>query len=115
MSHNAIARVEVDITNFDQTVIEESNRRLVLLDISAEWCGPCRVLEPILLRLAQDYQGGFLLATLEAEDENMKLAGRFGVRGFPTVVAVRNGVEVDRFQSARSEPFVRDFIDRNLS
>ncbi len=108
-------RFEVDVETFDQAVIQESSRRLVLLDISAQWCAPCRVLEPVLLRLASEYQGAFLLATLEAEDENMKVAGRFGVRGFPTVIAFLDGKEVDRFQSAQSEVFVRDFIDRYLS
>lgn len=105
---------EVDVDNFEQAVIEESSRRLVVLDISAEWCGPCRVLEPILDRLSAEYQGAFLLAKLEAEDENMKIAGRFGARGFPTVLAFVDGEEVERFQSAQPEPFVRQFIDRHL-
>ncbi len=105
---------QVDIDNFEESVIEESSRRLVVLDISAEWCGPCRVLEPILDRLSEEYEGAFLLAKLEAEDENMKIAGRYGARGFPTVLAIVNGEEVERFQSARPEHFVRDFIDRNL-
>ena len=104
---------EVDVENFEHAVIEESSRRLVILDISAEWCGPCRVLEPILDRLAAEYQGGFLLAKLEAEDENMKIAGRYGARGFPTVLAFVDGEEAERFQGAQSEPFVRDFIERN--
>ncbi len=106
---------EVDVDNFDQAVIEESFRRLVVLDISAEWCGPCRVLEPILERLAHEYRGEFLLAKLEAEDENMKIAGRFGARGFPTVLAFVDGEECERFQSAQPESMVRAFIDRNLS
>lgn len=106
---------QVDVDNFDQTVVEESARRLVVLDISADWCGPCRVLEPILERLAEEYGGEFLLAKLEAEDENMKIAGRFGARGFPTVLAFVDGVEVERFQSAQPESFVRAFIDRNLA
>ncbi len=107
-------RFEVDVDNFELVVLAESHRRLVVLDISAEWCGPCRVLEPVLQRLAEAYRGAFLLAKLEAEDENMKIAGRYGVRGFPTVLAFVGGEEVGRFQSAQSEPFVRDFIDRHL-
>ncbi len=72
------------------------------------------MLEPILDRLDQEYGGAFMLAKLEAEDENMKIAGRFGARGFPTVLAFVNGEEVERFQSAQPESFVRDFIERNL-
>ncbi len=85
-----------------------------MLDISAEWCGPCKVLEPILERLDREYSGEFILAKLEAEDENMKIAGRFGARGFPTVIAFIDGEEVERFQGAKPESFVRDFINRNL-
>ena len=107
-------QIEVDLENFERAVIEESKQRLVVLDISAEWCGPCRVLEPILDRLSEAYEGQFLLAKLEAEDENMKIAGRYGARGFPTVLAIVDGEEQERFQSAQPETFVRDFIDRNL-
>ncbi len=107
-------QIEVDVENFEQAVIEASRRRLVVLDISAEWCGPCRVLEPILERVAEAYQGKFLLAKLEAEDENMRIAGRYGARGFPTVLALVDGEEQERFQSAQPEPFVRGFIDRHL-
>lgn len=105
----------VDATeqNFSQTAIEESKKRLVLVDISADWCGPCNVLMPILDRLSKEYAGEFLLAKVDA-DENMRIAGRYKVRGFPTVLAFVNGEEVDRFHSAQREPFVRDFIDKHL-
>ena len=56
----------------------------------------------------------FVLTKLEAEDENMKIAGRFSVRGFPTVIAFIRGEEVDRFHSAQTHDFVRNFIDQNL-
>lgn len=105
----------VDATeqNFTHTVIEESKKRLVLVDISADWCGPCNVLMPILDQLSKEYTGQFLLAKVDA-DENMRIAGRYKVRGFPTVIAFVNGEEADRFHSAQREPFVRDFIDRHL-
>lgn len=105
---------EVDVDNFEQAVIEESSKRLVVLDISAEWCGPCRVLEPILHKVAEEHKGEFLLAKLEAEDENMRIAGRYGARGFPTILAFVDGEEVERFQSVQPESFVRDFIERNI-
>jgi putative thioredoxin len=99
--------------NFSRIAIDESHQRLVLVDISAEWCAPCNVLMPILDKLAKEYQGKFLLAKVDA-DENMRIAGHYKVRGFPTVVAFVNGEEVDRFHSARRESFVRDFIERHL-
>ncbi|MBT3348350.1 MAG: thioredoxin [Thiotrichales bacterium] len=106
--------VRVDIDNFEKEVIESSSHQLVILDISAEWCGPCRVLEPILDRLSAEYNDVFTLAKIEAEDENMKIAGRYGAKGFPTVIAIKDGEEVDRFHGAKSESFVREFIERNL-
>ena len=99
--------------NFEHTVIIESNIRLVLVDISADWCGPCNVLMPILDKLSEEYAGEFLLAKVDA-DENMRIAGRYKVRGFPTVIAFVNGEEVDRFHSAQREPFVVDFIEKHL-
>ncbi|MCK5663996.1 MAG: thioredoxin fold domain-containing protein [Thiotrichaceae bacterium] len=99
--------------NFAQVAINESHKRLVLVDISADWCGPCRVLMPILDKLCEEYAGEFLLAKVDA-DENMRIAGRYKVRGFPTVIAFVNGEEVDRFYSAQRETFVRDFIEKYI-
>jgi len=105
----------VDATeqNFQHTVLKESAKRLVLVDISADWCGPCKVLMPILDKLSKEYNGQFLLAKVDA-DENMRIAGRYKVRGFPTVIAFVQGEEVDRFHSAQRVPFVEDFIERHL-
>ncbi len=107
--------IEVDATedNFQQVAIEESHKRLVLVDISADWCSPCRVLIPILEKIAQQYNGQFLLAKVDA-DENMRIAGRYQVRGFPTVIALVNGEEVERFYSAQMESFVIAFIEKYL-
>lgn len=57
----------------------------------------------------------FLLTKLEAEDENMKIAGRYHTRGFPTVIAFIKGEEIDRFHSVQSHDFIRHFIDKNLA
>jgi putative thioredoxin len=100
----------VEEIDFDKLVVERSHQTPVLMDISAEWCGPCKVLGPLLHRVADAYAGKFLLALVDA-DENMKIAGRHKVRGFPTVVAYSHGVEVDRFHSAQTEGFLRRFID----
>jgi len=113
MSH--ISPTEVLFETFQTLVIEQSYDKLVILDISADWCGPCKILEPILNSVSAEYnKSEFVLAKLEAEDENMKIAGQFSVRGFPTVIAFIQGVEVGRFHSAQTHNFVRDFIDQNL-
>jgi putative thioredoxin len=111
-----MSALEVNIDTFDSLVIQESHKRLVVLDISAEWCGPCKILEPIITSVATEFdQSEFVLTKTEAEDENMKIAGRYGVRGFPTVIAFIDGEEVDRFHSAQTPDFVRNFIDNNLA
>jgi putative thioredoxin len=108
--------LEVDINSFDKLVIQESYKRLVILDISAQWCTPCKILEPIITAVALEFNNSAIILTkIEAEDENMKIAGRYNVRGFPTVIAFINGKEVDRFHSAHSPDFVRDFININLA
>jgi putative thioredoxin len=108
--------LEVDINSFEELVIQESHKRLVLLDISAHWCTPCKILEPIITSVALEFNNSAIILTkIEAEDENMKIAGRYNVRGFPTVIAFINGKEVDRFHSVHSADFVRDFININLA
>jgi thioredoxin len=101
---------DVEEADFAERVVARSHETPVLVDIGAEWCGPCRVLTPLLEKVARDYAGGFLLARVDA-DENMRIAGRHQVRGFPTVIAYSRGVELDRFHSAQSEGFLRRFID----
>lgn len=100
----------VEESDFDQLVVSRSHEKPVLVDISADWCAPCRVLAPLLHKLVVAYDGRFLLGIVDA-DENMKIAGRHKVRGFPTVVAYSHGVEIDRFHSAQTEGFLRRFID----
>lgn len=100
----------VEEATFDELVIAKSHQTPVLVDISAEWCAPCRVLGPLLHKMADAYKGAFILALVDA-DENMKIAGRHKVRGFPTVIAYSRGVEIDRFHSAQTEGYLRNFLD----
>lgn len=100
----------VEEATFDKLVIAKSHEAPVLVDISAEWCAPCRVLGPLLHKLADAYGGKFLLALVDA-DENMRIAGRHKVRGFPTVIAYSRGEEIDRFHSAQTEGYLRNFLD----
>ena len=101
----------VEEDSFDDLVVAASHNIPVLLDISADWCGPCRVLGPLLHKMVTAYDGKFILGIVDA-DENMKIAGRHKVRGFPTVIAYSRGVEVNRFHGAQTEGFLRDFLDR---
>jgi thioredoxin 1 len=101
---------DVEEADFEQLVVARSLDKPVLVDIGAEWCSPCLVLTPLLEKLVASYDGRFLLAKVDA-DENMRIAGRHQVRGFPTVIAYSHGQEIDRFNSAQTEGFLRRFID----
>lgn len=101
---------DVEEANFDELVLARSHEVPVLLDIGAEWCSPCRVLGPMLERLVQGYNGKFVLAKVDA-DENMRIAGRHQAKGFPTVIAYSRGQVIDRFHSAQTEGFLRRFLD----
>lgn len=99
---------------FQERVIDASHQQPVLVDIGADWCGPCLALDPVLEKVIPEYQGRVVLVKIDA-DENMKIAGHYRVRGFPTVILFINGEEVDRFHSAKPFHVVRDFIDRNIA
>lgn len=102
---------DVTEADFDQLVVARSHDVPVLLDIGADWCSPCLVLGPMLEKLAEEYDGKFVLAKVDA-DENMRIAGRHKVRGFPTVIAYSCGMESARFHSAQPLHFLRSFIDK---
>lgn len=102
---------DVGRDDFQQVVIEGSKKVPVVVDFWAEWCGPCRVLKPILEKLADEYQGKFILAKVNA-DYNQELAARYGVRGIPSVKAFVGGKIVDEFSGALPESAVREFLER---
>ena len=104
---------DVDQSNFQKLVIDASMDTLVVLDFWAEWCNPCKVLKPLLEKLAEEYGGRFILAKINTE-QNQELASQFDVRGIPNVKAVYNGIMVEEFSGALPEAQVRAFIDRNI-
>lgn len=106
--------VDADESDFDDSVVRRSHQLPVLLDIGADWCGPCRLLTPLLERLAQDYAGRFVLAKVDADD-NMRIAGRHQAKGFPTVIAYSHGQVTDRFHGMQTEGFLRRFLDQLLA
>jgi putative thioredoxin len=106
--------VSTSLETFATDVIEASFQRPVLVDFWAEWCSPCLVIAPVLEQLYQDLQGAIGLAKLEVDaGDNMKLAGQYRVRGFPTVMLVYRGQEVARFSGARSPQQVRAFLQEH--
>ena len=94
--------VNIDETNAAQLLIEESHKRPVVVDFWADWCEPCKVLMPLLEKIANEYQGAFLLAKVNA-DEQQRIAQQFGVRSLPTVMVIQDGQPVDGFAGAQPE------------
>jgi putative thioredoxin len=102
---------EVAGEQFDRLVLAASMKVPVVVDFWADWCQPCRILKPILERLADEYQGRFILAKVDS-DANQELAQQLGVRGIPAVKAFVGGRLVDEFTGALPEAQVREFLDR---
>src|SRR5438552_11982510 len=101
--------IEATDANFQEVVLQESERRPVVVDFWAEWCSPCRMIGPVLERLAEEYQGKFLLAKLDV-DANPEASLAFRVQSIPMVVAFRDGQVADEFIGAIPEQAIREFI-----
>ena len=103
----------VNESDFQLRVIEASSQTAVLVDFWAAWCAPCIALAPALERIIEEYQGTVKLAKVEVDD-NMRLAGHYRLRGFPTVILFRGGSEMGRFGGSRPVHWIRDWLRQHL-
>src|SRR6476661_4053144 len=100
--------IDVTIENFETEVIAASMTQPVLVDFWAPWCGPCKVIGPLLEKLEIDYAGRFKLVKIDS-DQEQQLAGAFGVRSIPTCILLMNGQPVDGFMGT-----LREFLDKHV-
>jgi putative thioredoxin len=102
--------VSVTTMNFQRDVLDQSRNVPVVIDFWAPWCGPCRMLGPILEKIAREKNGAFVLAKINT-DESPDLAAAFGVEGIPAVFAMRDGRITDHLVGALPEKELRAWID----
>ena len=101
----------IDVTDatFPTEVVERSHQVPVVVDLWAEWCGPCKTLGPILERVIDETAGQVVLVKVDV-DTNRQTAAAFQVQGIPAVYALKDGKVVDGFVGAQGEQAVRDFV-----
>jgi len=107
------AVIDVTEATFQTEVVERSLRQLVIVDLWAEWCGPCKQLSPVLERMAAESGGAWVVAKVDV-DANPRIAQLFGAQSIPTIVAIGGGQPVDAFSGALPEPEIRKWINALL-
>lgn len=103
--------IHVTDAAFEKTVLESSLP--VIVDFWAPWCGPCKMVAPILDKIAQEYAGQVIVAKVNT-DENSQWAMQYGVQGIPTMMFIFDGKVVNRQVGALPEPMLREVIDQFL-
>jgi putative thioredoxin len=109
----AVQKIVATVANFMTDVVQASNTKPVLVDFWAPWCGPCRTLMPLLDRIADEYEGRFILAKVNTE-EQPQLASHFQIRSIPTVLLIHQGEVVDQFVGLQPEAAIKALLDRHV-
>ena len=103
--------LEITDANFEEVVMKSD--KPVLVDFWAEWCGPCKMIAPVLDELAKDYDGKLAIVKINV-DENSASPAKFGIRGIPTLLLFKNGTIMGTKVGAASKSQLAAFIDSHL-
>ena len=106
MASDKVATLTAD--NFDSEVLQSTTP--VLVDFWAEWCGPCRVIAPVVEELANDYEGKVKFGKVNVDDHN-EVASEYGVRSIPTLLIFKNGAVVNQIVGAVPKASITDILD----
>ncbi len=105
---------DVTAATYNKQVMENSRQVPVLVDFWADWCGPCKMQLPVLLKLAEEYQGKFLLAKINTDTERA-LSNQHGIRSIPTMKLIRDGQVVEEILGAQTETTLRTLLDKHVA
>lgn len=105
----------LDVSGKEQLLQQLNTNKLVLVDFWAPWCGPCRMLWPVLERIVEDFNGKVKVIKINVDDEqNQVLAWEFGVSSIPQVTLIKNGQNVDQFIGALPYEAIKEVVTKNL-
>lgn len=102
--------VEITDSNFNEVI---NSDKPVLVDFWAEWCGPCKMIAPVVDELANDYDGKAVVGKVDV-DSNPEVAGKFGIRSIPTLLVFKNGEVVDKQVGAVNKSILSQKLDAQL-
>nr|WP_314268057.1 thioredoxin TrxA [uncultured Moellerella sp.] len=105
--------IHITDENFEEKVLKSTDAKPILVDFWAEWCGPCKMIAPILEEVAEEYTGKLTIAKLNI-DQNPATAPKYGIRGIPTLLLFKDGAVVATNVGALSKTQLKGFLDSHL-